>query len=283
MSKYFDETARLRTATAADNPTASAATVAVSEVQPVIVPAPTVSPVERVADSPFIEIPIGRLIDGQFDGSDTLESARESYRALRTRILREKSRQGLRSLAITSATQGEGKTLTAANLALSCAQLQDMKVLLIDGDIRSHGLTRLLGLQGKAGLGTVLERKCNPDEALLLTDCGNLYVMTSGSSDLPPAELLASLQWQELMNWSRQSFELVIVDSPPVLNLADVELISSFCDGILLVVRSQQTRREVLQKSVAQLDSKKILGVVFNATEGSLHSYDYAYKAPLGS
>lgn len=144
-------------------------------------------------------------------------------------------------------------------------------------------MTRLLRLQGKAGLGNVLEGKCDPGDAILPTDCGNLYVMGCGSSSLPPAELLASSKWQALMNWSRQSFELVIVDSPPVLNLADVELISSFCDGILVVVRAQQTRREVLQKSVAQLDSKKILGVVFNGTDGGRQSYDYAYKVSQGS
>jgi capsular exopolysaccharide synthesis family protein len=283
MSKYFDQTARLHLAPAVADTTTSTATADLTLVPQAPSPAPEVVPTERVNDAPAIEIPVARLIEGLFGGSDSLKSAQESYRSLRTRLLRQKSIDKLRSFVITSSTQGEGKTLTAANLALCCAQLHEVRVLLIDGDIRSHGLTRLLHLQGKAGLANVLEGKRDPSEALLATDCGNLSVMGCGSSDLPPAELLASAKWKELMEWSRQYFELVIVDSPPVLNLADVELISSFCDGILVVVRAQQTRREVLQSSVAQLDSKKIVGVVFNGTKGGRHSYDYAYKAPQGS
>lgn len=219
------------------------------------------------------------LLEKLFKGSPSLDTTADSYRALRTRLMRLRAAQGLRSVGITSAMQGEGKTLTSFNLSLCCAQLQDMKVLVIDGDMRSRGLTRLLGSPEGPGLSEVLSGQCEPRDAILATDSPNLYVISSGTPSSPPAELLASTRWQELINWCNETFKLTLVDSPPALSLTDVELINGACDGVLMVVRAQQTRRDQLEKCARQLDSKKLLGVVYNAAENTSREYDYSYGA----
>jgi capsular exopolysaccharide synthesis family protein len=154
-----------------------------------------------------------------------------------------------------------------------------MRVLLIDSDMRSRGLTRLLDSPAGPGLSDVLAEKCEPQEAILGTDCPNLYVMPSGSPSVPSAEFLASSRWQELIAWCNESFKVTLVDSPPVLNLSDVELITAGCDGVLMVVRALHTKRDVLEKCSRQIDSKKLLGVVYNAAAGTNHEYNYSYGA----
>lgn len=239
----------------------------------------------RLEECREIVVPIAKMIEEQFAGSDSLESAQESYRALRTRLMRLRVDQGMRSIVITSSIQGEGKTHTSINLAQSCAQLHDMRVLLLDSDIRTCGLSRALSLPPSPGLGEVLSGQCAIEEAIVATDNPNLYLLSAGSTTLPPAELFASSRWQEFMGWCKGAFELILVDSPPVLNLADVELITAACDGVLMVVRAHHTKRDLLHKSANQLNPKKLLGLVYNAVENGLHHrYPYrTYRAGLKS
>jgi capsular exopolysaccharide synthesis family protein len=220
-------------------------------------------------------------MERQFKGSDSIESAKESYRALRTRLLRLRAAQGLRSILITSASQGEGKSLTSINLAVCCAQLHDMRVLLIDGDLRSRGLSRAIGTPMGPGLAEILAGEVQPAEAIVATDLPNLFVLGSGAASLPSAELFAGRSWQEFIKWCTNSYKLILIDCPPVLNLADVELMTAACDGVLMVVRALHTKREALQKAASQIDEKKLLGAIYNGVEtGSRHSYKYAYGYP---
>jgi capsular exopolysaccharide synthesis family protein len=277
MSKYFNETIRARNAVLvqrAPGQSESNGEQKTASVSNATVPEPPRQPLESCET---ISFPLTELLRDHFRGSDSLVSIQEAYRGLRTRLLRLQSAQGLRSIIITSSVQGEGKTLTSFNLALCCAQLEDTRTLLIDADIRSCGLSRLVGSPSGPGLADVLEGKCEPEKAILATSSRNLYVMTSGAPSMPSAELLASARWPELIRWCNDSFRLVLVDSPPVLNLADVELISAGCDGIVMVVRAQHTKRAVLEKSVGRLDSKKLIGLVYNATDSTSHEYKYPY------
>lgn len=221
-------------------------------------------------------VPLDKLLQDQFQGSNGLESAEESYRALRTRLLRLRADREIRSIVITSAIQGEGKTHTSMNLAHFCAQLHDMRVLLIDGDIRSCGLTKRLNLPSSPGLGEVLAGQCEAEQAIIATENPNLYLLSAGASTVAPAELFAGQRWQDLIKWCNETFQLVLVDSSPVLNLADVELITAACDGVLVVVRALHTKRELLQRSAGQIDSKKLVGLVYNAMDGNaFHRYPY--------
>jgi len=213
-----------------------------------------------------------------FGGGETARSAEESYRALRTRLLRIRSAQGLRSVVVSSAVPGEGKTLTSLNLALCCSQLQDLRLLLIDADVRTSGLSHSMGFPAGAGLVDVISGQCRPEEAILATEIPNLYVLSAGSPTTKPTELFAGQRWQEFIGWCNESFKLVLVDSPPVLDLADVELISAACDGVLMVVRAQHAKREVLEKCARQIDANKLLGVVYNGVErGTGGKYPYGY------
>lgn len=275
MSKFFNETLKVRSgALQEEGPKQTGFQELVDAALAPIVP-PAVAEDTWLDACGKIENPLTDLLQGQFKGSDSIESVLESYRALRTRLLRIGAQEGLKSIVITSASQGEGKTFTSLNLASCCAQLHEMRVLLIDGDIRSHGLSRRLGPLSGPGLSEVLGGQCDPEHAIRATDIPNLYVLTSGSPTIPSAELFAGHGWQELIEWCSKSFKLVLVDSPPVLNLADVELMAAACDGVLMVVRALQTKRDVLQKTTSQIDPKKLLGVVYNAAESNSSSYKY--------
>jgi protein-tyrosine kinase len=282
MSKFFDQTLRARDATL---PQDALKLVGVREfLESAASPdAPSLDPgVSRLEECRTLQMPLANYLHGQFKGSAALETAEESYRALRTRLLRLRSSQGLRSIVLTSAVPGEGKTITSLNLALCCTQLHDMRTLLIDADVRTHGLSRRLGCHPGRGLAEVLSGECEPKQVILATDVPGLHVLGSGSSAGAPAELFASRKWPEFIGWCNEEFKLVLIDSPPVLNLSDVELITAACDGVLIVVRAQYAKRDVLQKCASQIDAKKLLGVVYNAVENGAHQ-PYHYRAYLGN
>ena len=176
---------------------------------------------------------------------------------------------------ITSALAGEGKTLTALNLAQCCAQLHDQRVLLIDADLRTRGLTRLLGLPPGPGLSEVLSGQVQFEDAAMATDTANLYVVGAGGDNPSIAELFTVARWKEFMGWCGESFKLVLIDAPPILPLADFELISAESDGVLMIVLARKTQRGLLQKASAQVDPKKLLGVVFNAVDRSRQEKGY--------
>jgi protein-tyrosine kinase len=204
----------------------------------------------------------------------------EAYGTLRTRVMRLQASKGIRSIMLTSAVPAEGKTVTALNLALSCAKLREQRILLVDGDLRSRGLTRLLSIPEGVGLSDVLSEKSSIDEAVLATEHGNLFVVGSGSSCNQPAELFASARWSEFIAWGNQSFDVIIVDAPPIHALTDAELISAGCDGVLLVVRALSTPREMARKCASRLDKRKLIGMVFNGLPNSRENRYSYYGVP---
>lgn len=200
----------------------------------------------------------------------------EAYGSLRTRVLKLKASKGIRSLVMTSSVSAEGKTLTSRNLALSCAKLHNLRILLVDGDLRSRGLTRLLKLPEGPGLTDLLGGKITAEKAVLATEHENLFVLGAGSQNAQPSELFASHLWPEFIAWASQCYGFVIVDAPPIHSLSDAELISAGCDGVLMVVRALSTPREIAQKCVGRLDKRKLLGIVFNGLPSGPES-DYGY------
>jgi protein-tyrosine kinase len=197
--------------------------------------------------------------------------AGEAYRGLRTRLMRLQTRNGIKSIVLSSTLPGEGKTLTTINLALSFASLYDQSVLAVDADLRTFGLTEAMGGVSGPGLAEALSGTAQFEEALVATNAPNLYTVPAGKLQGSAPELFASDRWKEFMAWATESFKIVLVDAPSVLPLADFELIASSCDGVLMVVRAQHTRREALRHVSAQLDANKLLGVVYNGTETDYH------------
>jgi capsular exopolysaccharide synthesis family protein len=209
---------------------------------------------------------------------DAAKQALEAYRALRTRLMRAQSKSGFRTIAVSSALANEGKTLTVLNLGLCYSQLVDQRVLIIDADLRNRGLTQLLGQPTVPGLAEVLSGQVDACDAVMATDQNNLFVLSSGRVASPPPELLSGSRWQDLLGWCSETFNIILVDTPPVSPLSDFELISSVCDGVIVVVRANRARRDTLQKTLSGLDTKKFLGVVFNGAEvGAETSYGYGY------
>jgi protein-tyrosine kinase len=206
-------------------------------------------------------------------GKDAQAGA-EAYRTLRTRLMRIQSGNGLRSVMITSPLPGEGKTITVLNLALCWAQLRNTRVLAIDGDLRSRGMTRLLGVPEGPGLADVLTGESDFESALVATEHENLFVVSAGFANGVPAELFTGTRWAEFLGWCAESFSIILVDSPPIEPLTDTELISAGCDGVLFVVKALATSRDVAKSSAQRIDRKKLLGVVLNGlSSGSGRQY----------
>jgi capsular exopolysaccharide synthesis family protein len=209
----------------------------------------------------------------------TMQAAVEAYRTLRTRLVKQQTRTGARSLVVTGSTQGEGKTLTSFNLALCYAKIENWPVLLVDADLRTRGLSKLAGDPESPGLAEILEKDCSYQSAILRTDVPSLYLLPAGETTASPSELFSGPRWKEFMGWAAESFRLVLVDSPPALNLADFELIAARCESVMVVARARKTARESLAKVLSQVDPRKMAGVVFNAAEEPPDNGYYRYAA----
>jgi capsular exopolysaccharide synthesis family protein len=202
-------------------------------------------------------------------------SAMEAYRMLRTRLMRAQTAQGIRSIVLSSAVSNEGKTLTAFNLAQAYAGLEDQRVLLIDGDLRTSALSQFFLPNSGPGLSDALAGNANFSDAIMATNKSNLFFVPTGEKIAPPPELYASERWKEFLTWASECFKVILIDAPPISPLSDFDLIAAGCDGIVFVVRAQRTHRELLQKAATQLDPKKLLGIVYNATQSESRKSKY--------
>ena len=203
----------------------------------------------------------------------------EIYRQLRTSMLLSSSEGALRTILVTASMPSEGKTTTAINTGLSLARA-GVKVLLIDADTRNPSIHGAFGFTNNEGLSTILSNGKQNGEVLPLIkrhEASGLFVLTSGPPDPNFTESLGSERMRQLMNTLRANFNYIIVDSPPVLHFADGTLISQMVDGVLLVVNSGKTPREVVRQSQQMLQDvgANIVGVVLNNVKTL--SYDYSY------
>ena len=203
----------------------------------------------------------------------------EQYKTIRTNIEFSSSVNGaIRTLVVTSSGPGEGKSTTVANLAVVFAQ-QGKKVLLIDADLRKPTVHYTFRKDNTIGLTNVLTKQAELSQAASESDIENLYILSSGPIPPNPAELLGSKAMDELLNQAEQSFDLVLFDTPPVLAVTDAQILSSKCDGSILVVRSNATIIEAATKAkdLLMAAQAKLLGVVLNDKNQKDHSYYYYY------
>jgi capsular exopolysaccharide synthesis family protein len=190
------------------------------------------------------------------------------------------SAEGIRSVVVSSAVPGEGKTVSAFNLAVSLVQLETQRVLLVDSDIRTGGLSRILGAADQKGLAEVLSGHSRFADVVRSTSIPRLYVVGAGQHMGATADLFAGSKWADFVGCGNELFDMVIVDSPPILGLADFELISAGCEGVLIVVRARKTKRDTLTEIGPHLQGKKVLGVILNGQKQQSRHYGYYYYGP---
>lgn len=202
----------------------------------------------------------------------------EQYRTIRTNIQYSDIDSKIKTLMVTSSAPGEGKSTTAANMAVVFAQ-QGKKVLLIDADLRKPTVHYTFGLGNAFGLTTVLTKQIQLEKAIAETDESNLWVLTSGPIPPNPAELLSSQSMEQCLKDVSENFDMVIMDTPPLLAVADPQILSNQCDGTILVVFSGKTETDQVQKAKELLVSakSKLLGVVLNNKQIEKTSYYYYY------
>jgi capsular exopolysaccharide synthesis family protein len=202
--------------------------------------------------------------------------AAEQYRQLRTRLAHADGAQNLRTVLVTSPQKGEGKSITAANLALTMAQELQRRVAIVEADLRKPSLRHFFGLPAGPGLSEYLTGAAELRDVMRFLPEFNLIVIDAGLAPANPAELLGSTAMRRLLDHLRARFDRVILDTPPVLPLADVAVLAPLVDGALMVVRAGVTPKPAIENALRAFDSSRLLGVVLN--ESGLEE-DYRYEA----
>lgn len=190
----------------------------------------------------------------------------EAYKSLRTNVMFSLTGESeSKVILFTSSMQGEGKSITAANLAISFAQY-NKRTLLIDCDLRRPKLARLMGITGETGLSNILMQPKLSEKAILDTKEPNMKVMLAGDIPPNPSELLGSSRMKALLDALREKFDYIILDTPPINVVTDAMVLCPQVDGALFVVRSGKAERGGVKRGVDQLEyaGAKLLGFVLN-------------------
>jgi capsular exopolysaccharide synthesis family protein len=205
----------------------------------------------------------------------------EAYRTLRTNLQFSVGTDKLDNFLVTSAGPGEGKSTTTANLAIAMS-LQGTKTVLVDTDLRRPVVHKIFSLDRNRGLTNVLVGKMTLSEVIQKTQIDNLDVITSGILPPNPAELLGSKQMRDLLDELKEQYDICLFDTPPLIAVTDAAVLSKELDGVLLVTKSGQTRRDALVRGVDLLRNvgTRILGVLLNdvSKENTYGSYYYNYQ-----
>lgn len=202
---------------------------------------------------------------------------REAYKTLRTNVAFSLAdTEGCKTVVVTSAMQAEGKSITAINLAISCAEM-NQRVLLIDCDLRRPKLSRLLEKKPRVGLSNVLVKPELIGEALCHTEVAGLDAVFSGDVPPNPSELLGSARMKRLMETLEGQYDYIILDTPPVDMVTDACVLAPMCSGVLFVVRAGMSERPAVQHAVEQLRyaKAKLLGFVLNEVGHERGVYGY--------
>ncbi|MBC2581554.1 CpsD/CapB family tyrosine-protein kinase [Clostridium sp. DJ247] len=205
----------------------------------------------------------------------------EAYRTLRTNIQFSSFDNKVQTIVVTSSGPGEGKSTTAANLAVVMAE-SGAKTILIDCDQRKPRLHKVFSFTNKVGISDLLVGNVKFEDAVKHTENKDLDILTSGTRPPNPAELLASEKMKQFVEDLREKYDCIVIDTPPIIAVTDAQLLSRYADGCLLVIASAQAEREAAIRAKALLEKvdAKILGVVLNKLEvheKGYYGYYYSY------
>ncbi|HLR09064.1 MAG TPA: CpsD/CapB family tyrosine-protein kinase [Bacillota bacterium] len=202
----------------------------------------------------------------------------EQYRTVRTNLQFSSADSAIKSMIITSSGPGEGKSMTTANLAVVYAQ-QGKRVLLIDGDMRKPTVHYTFRLDNLQGLSNILIGESPLEDAITPSSVDHLDLIPCGPIPPNPAELLGSKKMESLIQQASQWYDMTIIDTPPVLAVADAQILANIVDGSLIVVRSGQTEYEAVIEAKEALEpaNAKLLGAVLNDRDKKRSNYYYYY------
>jgi protein-tyrosine kinase len=218
------------------------------------------------------------------DATRPHEAPMEEFRTLRTRLNHLKTLQPIHNVVVTSPSPAEGKSLSAANLALAQSHLAGNTTLLADFDFRRPVVHTLFGIDRSPGITDYLLGRAELSQIIKRVAGSNLYLMPAGEAVINPLELLNLREVKHLLDRLPSIFNWVILDSPPLLFAADANLLSTLCHGTLLVVRIGHTTIDSVTRAVQSLCNNNVLGIVVNgARRGELYSkytYYHSYYTP---
>jgi capsular exopolysaccharide synthesis family protein len=201
----------------------------------------------------------------------------EAFRTIRTNVVFSSADEGCRSLVVTSTRPGEGKTLVGANLAIALAQ-SGQRVLLFDADLRKPRVHQMFNQKLEPGLSNLMVGQAKASEVMRKSGIPGLWLLPAGHVPPNPAELLASRRFKDFQSTLREHFDWIVLDSPPVMAVADPSIVAHAADGVLFVVGAEMTARHAAQSALEQLESSnaRIVGAVLNRVDVLRNSYYYS-------
>ncbi|HYY39866.1 MAG TPA: CpsD/CapB family tyrosine-protein kinase, partial [Nitrososphaera sp.] len=179
--------------------------------------------------------------------------------------------------AITSSIEGEGKTITALNLAIVSAQDFRKKTLLIEGDFKNPSLSKYLQLKSQSNLLDILSSKADLQSSILNFGHENLSILPFITSIKNSSSLLSSPEMKNLIAVLKERYDLILIDSPPILSLPDMHILEKLVDAVLLVVRAEKTPRESVVMGIDSITTDKLVGIILNDVRQSMSQY-YRYS-----
>lgn len=217
-----------------------------------------------------------------FTYNDPRSPIAEEFRKIKSSIVNTvRQGEGKKSLMITSSLSGEGKSVTAINLAITLAQEYDHTVLLVDADLRKPSIHKYLHISAKAGLSDCLCDGLDLSSVMIRTNIGKLSFVPAGREVENPAELLGAQRMKVLVHEMRSRYadRFIIIDSPPVLPVAETRSLSTYVDGVLFVIKQGAVSRRQIDDALNAIHRKKVVGLVYNQipNESLNGRYNYYY------
>jgi capsular exopolysaccharide synthesis family protein len=214
--------------------------------------------------------------------TDEESLAAEKFRFLGVRLRHLQQKRPMKRILVTSSVSGEGKSTIAVNLACALAR-NKQRVLLLDGDLRRPSLARLLGMEALPGLGEMLEENRGQPANIYRLESLGFWILPAGNPPRNPLEFMQPAKLSALLDQLGNAFDWIVIDSPPVLPLADTSIWMRLAEAILLVTRPGTTAKRQLQRSLEAVEQSKLLGAVLNgsreATGTNYHYYHYSHSA----
>ncbi len=247
----------------------------------------TPSPEERLTGPLTFDMLLARCPQGRwnpdpsalvFINGDENTEGKEVFRTLRTRLYQVRAVQPLKTVLVTSALPGEGKTFVTSNLAQSLIRQRERRVLLIDADLRAPNLHTPLGAPLTPGLSDYLLGEVDELGILQRGRDENLFLIPGGKSAPNPNELLANGKLERLLERLSPVFDWILMDSAPTIPVSDTTILAKMCDGLLMVVRAGSTPFDLAQKACQEFQDRVLLGAVLNRADSRAGYGGYYYQ-----